>query len=77
MSENDGITVKLHLSESERKKVQRRAEELREQKVESLRTGYGDRQAEKVDSALEGMNEAEYVRYLVAQDLKEHGYADR
>lgn len=71
---DDGVTVELHLSEREREMVQERADEIREQKIESLRTGYGDRQAEKVDEALTEMDEAEYVRYLVARDLKENGY---
>lgn len=68
---DDEITVELKLSPSERRTVQRRAEEIRRETVESLQQWRGDEEAEL---GVDEMNEAEYIKYLVKRDLRESGH---
>lgn len=62
--------IKLQVDDSYRRKIERRINEVQEAKIEQMRSGYGERQAQKVENALEEMDCGDYLAYLVEQDLK-------
>jgi len=71
------MKITLDIDDSTRRLIQKRAEEIRDEKVSNLERASWKEQAEILDSNLEELSEGEYLRYLVIRDLRESGYGPR